>query len=228
MTFLSAQTDLMSQAVGDLANLRHSVDEAASAAVGQTTAIAPAAGDEISEMVSQVFADFGKQYHGALAQASQFHDGFATVMKAGTNAYTAAETASAAMMSSAADMGQMPSQVVGAVEGLIGSNIETNGAALANFGIAFRNSGGFLSEIGKSEIMSAQENLQVLQTGDAAVNTLPEQGIRLGAVLGQFPDGVVEEAVGSAGQFVGNGLVQAGMDLLKAGQGLENAADAVG
>src|SRR5262249_9425900 len=105
MSYMPAAPELITSAAQDLASLHSTLDQAAASMAGPTSLIAPAAPDEISGMVADVFNDVGRQTQALYAQASAFHRDFANLMHAGATAYARTEAAGATALASAEDMG---------------------------------------------------------------------------------------------------------------------------
>lgn len=82
-------------AVQDLAGIRSLLAEAAAGAAGPTTAIVPAAADQVSAAISATFGDFGREFQWLNAQAQAFHAEFVSLLNAGAGAYASTEIANA-------------------------------------------------------------------------------------------------------------------------------------
>ncbi|OBI87098.1 PE family protein [Mycobacterium asiaticum] len=95
MSFVVAETDLVSAAAGQLAGLRSSLSEAATAAAGPTTGIAAAASDEISAAIARLFGAFGQDFQAVNSQAAAFNAEFVRLLNGGAAAYVNAEIANA-------------------------------------------------------------------------------------------------------------------------------------
>ncbi|WP_156781080.1 PE family protein, partial [Mycobacterium gordonae] len=72
------------------------VDTVSTAAAGPTTAIVPAAADEVSALTATQFAAHGHLYQAVSAQAAAIHQMFVEVMTASAGSYAATEAANAA------------------------------------------------------------------------------------------------------------------------------------
>lgn len=95
MSLLIASPEHLQAAAQDLAGIRSSLVEAASSAAAPTTAVLPAAADEVSAAISAMFGDFGRQFQWASAQAQAFHAEFVRLINAGAAAYVSTELANA-------------------------------------------------------------------------------------------------------------------------------------
>jgi hypothetical protein len=94
MTFVIAAPDLVTAAAGDLENIGSTIGAANSAASGSTTALLPAAGDEVSAAIAALFGMHGKAFQALSAQAAAFHEQFVQVLNAAAGAYASTEAAS--------------------------------------------------------------------------------------------------------------------------------------
>jgi len=95
MSFVVAAPDMIQTAAEDLAGIRSVPAEAVTTFAAPTTAVAPAAGDEVSAAVAAMFGDFGKEFQSLSAHAQAFHAEFADVIDAGVGAYLSTEIATA-------------------------------------------------------------------------------------------------------------------------------------
>ncbi|OBI82095.1 PE family protein [Mycobacterium asiaticum] len=102
MSALIVQPDLVATAAGNLTSIRSTLNEAVAAAQRSTTALVPAAQDEVSNAVALLFGDFGRQYQLLSLQARQFHDQFVSSLSSGAQAYLSAEAAAEQALSNAA------------------------------------------------------------------------------------------------------------------------------
>ncbi len=74
MSFIIANTDLVSEAAGNLAHLGSTIDAVNTAAAARTTVVAAAAGDEVSAAIAAVFGAHGQSYQALSAEVTAFHD----------------------------------------------------------------------------------------------------------------------------------------------------------
>jgi hypothetical protein len=88
--------DLMTMAASDLTTIGADVNAAHLAAATHTVGLIPAAADEVSAGITQVFSRYAEDFHRLAGQASAFHDQFVGNLKAGAASYTGAEAANAA------------------------------------------------------------------------------------------------------------------------------------
>jgi hypothetical protein len=224
MGFVSADTELIGQAATDLARIRSDLDEAMTSMAGPTTALVPAARDEISAAIATVFADVGTQFQAVQAQAAQFHNSFVNLMKTSAMAYTEAEVANAAAAAvPTGHLGALPAQIGGFVEGFLGGQLQGTGDLVADIGSTLADAGKLFSNNGAALTNFANSELANLMTGGLS---LPVEGELLGASLGFGPAGFILQSLGSASQFIGNGLFQTGTSIFNAGASLIDAANA--
>ncbi len=95
MSFLIAVPDQVQAAAQDLAGIRSSLLDAATSAAAPTTAVAPAAADEVSAAISALFGNFGQEFQSVSTQAQAFHTEFVRLINAGAAAYVSTELANA-------------------------------------------------------------------------------------------------------------------------------------
>jgi PE family len=99
-------------AAADLANIGLNVEAAHKVAAAPTTAILPAAADEVSGAIAKVFAQHAANYQALAGQAAAFNDQFAQHLTAAASAYTEVEAALAALLQ------QLPANLNGFVSTL--------------------------------------------------------------------------------------------------------------
>ncbi|WP_415624043.1 PE family protein, partial [Mycobacterium intermedium] len=95
MSYVIAAPDLLSAAAADVASIGRSLSAANSAAASSTSAVAVAAGDEVSAAIAALFSSHGQQFQALSAQAATFQAEFARALSAGGAAYVTAEAAAA-------------------------------------------------------------------------------------------------------------------------------------
>src|SRR3954462_13388719 len=94
-TFLITAPEFLASASSDLSGIGEALREASAAAVPSTTGIMPAALDEVSGAIAQLFGSHAAEYQSLSAQAAQFHARFVQLLGSGGSAYAAAEAANA-------------------------------------------------------------------------------------------------------------------------------------
>jgi hypothetical protein len=85
--------DLVSAAATDLATIGSGLEAAHSAAAGPTLGLVPAAADEVSAGIAQLFSREAEEYQKTAGRAAAFHEQFARRLEAGADAFAGAEAA---------------------------------------------------------------------------------------------------------------------------------------
>jgi PE family len=96
MSFVTVNPEKLSAAAGNLASIAAALSAGNVAAAGPTTAIVPAAADEVSALTAARFALHGEQYQALSAKAVALHELLAATLGAGAGSYAATEAANAA------------------------------------------------------------------------------------------------------------------------------------
>jgi hypothetical protein len=91
MSFVIATPDLVLSAAQDLAGIRSSLAEAATAAAGPTTGVVAAAQDEVSVAIASLFGNVGQEFQALSAWAQAFHEQFVGLLNSGASAYLSTE-----------------------------------------------------------------------------------------------------------------------------------------
>jgi hypothetical protein len=95
MSFVTTQPDSLSAAAGDLQGVGADLTAHNSAAVGPTTAISPAASDEVSALTAAQFSAHAQLYQSVSAQAAAIHEMFVSTLSTSAGSYAATEAANA-------------------------------------------------------------------------------------------------------------------------------------
>jgi hypothetical protein len=95
MSYVIAAPVMMTAAVTDLATIGSTLREAHAATAAATLAVAPAAADEVSAGIAQLFSQHARDYQALAGQAAAFHEQFTQNIGAGAAAYASTEAASA-------------------------------------------------------------------------------------------------------------------------------------
>ncbi|OBI91177.1 PE family protein [Mycobacterium asiaticum] len=82
-------------AAQELAGIRTALTEVSESIAASTTAIAPAAADEISAAIARVFGEFGEEFQTISAQTRAFHAGIVDLLGSTAGAYVGTETTNA-------------------------------------------------------------------------------------------------------------------------------------
>ncbi|WP_310773507.1 PE family protein [Mycobacterium sp. Z3061] len=96
MSFVTTQPESLTASASTLQGVGCAVDTVSAAAAGPTTAIVPAAGDEVSALTAAQFAAHGHLYQAVSAQAAAIHEMFVQVLGVSAGSYAATEAANAA------------------------------------------------------------------------------------------------------------------------------------
>ena len=100
MSYLLTEPEMLAAAATDMESIGSALDTAATDVAGPTTGLAPAAEDEVSAAVARLFGAYAQEYQAVIAKAEAFHSEFTLALAAAANAYTHAETAATALLSS--------------------------------------------------------------------------------------------------------------------------------
>jgi hypothetical protein len=96
MSFVTASPEQLSAAAGNLASITASLSAGNAAAAGPTTAVVPAAADEVSAWTAARFAVHAQRYQALGARAVAIHELLAATLAAGAGSYATTEAANAA------------------------------------------------------------------------------------------------------------------------------------
>src|SRR5882757_1709700 len=98
MSYVTAAPQLMEAAATDLAAIGTTLGAAHAAAATQTRALLPAAADEVSAGIAQLFSQHADDYQKLAGQAAAFHGQFMQQLTASANSYASAEAAIASSL----------------------------------------------------------------------------------------------------------------------------------
>ncbi|MDT5022437.1 MAG: hypothetical protein QOD34_1129 [Mycobacterium sp.] len=96
MSFVSAQPAELTAAADNLQGAGWAMTSQNAAAAVPTTAVVPAAADEVSALTAAQFATHAEMYQLFSAQAAAIHQMFVSTLGAGAGSYAATEAANAA------------------------------------------------------------------------------------------------------------------------------------
>lgn len=82
-------------AARELSGIRSAIAQVSQSIASSTTAIAPAAADEVSAAIAAMFDDLGREYQALSARTQAFHAEFVKTLNSGVGAYAATEIANA-------------------------------------------------------------------------------------------------------------------------------------
>jgi hypothetical protein len=100
MSFVTIRPQMLTTAAGDLASIGSEWSAQNAAMAAPTTALMPAAADEVSALTAAQFSIHAHWYQAVSAQAEAIHDQFVAVLASSANSYAAAETVANAMTAS--------------------------------------------------------------------------------------------------------------------------------
>ena len=118
MSYVMAAPEMMAAAAADVAAIGSTLRAAHLAAAAPTVAVLPAAADEVSASVAQVFSQAAQGFQGLVGKASAFGEHFAQQLTSGGGAYAAAEAVNAASV--AFDPNSIIQGLIDAPAGLLG------------------------------------------------------------------------------------------------------------
>jgi hypothetical protein len=204
MSFLTALPEALQAAAAQLSGLGSSFESQSTSVAAPTTAIAPAAADEVSALQSQLFSTYGTLYQQISAQATAVQQQIASNLGLSSGSYSSAEATNAA------------SAAVGNAAGAdpfagITQFLTTTLGGTGTFGAsgAFSN----VANIGGGNYASAASDLLGLAGGGlldtSSQGILPDVG-GLGAGLAGFDGAALDGGAVGAGGF-GGAPVLAGM-----------------
>jgi PE family len=121
VSYLIATPEAVLAAAADVADIGSRLSEASTAAV-PTTAVAAAAGDEVSQAIAALFSSHGHQFQSLSAQMAALHQQFATSLTAASAAYAGAEAANASPLQTLLNIVNAPT------DALLGRPLIANGA----------------------------------------------------------------------------------------------------
>lgn len=96
MAFVNTQPEALTAAAGDLQGIGSAVSAQNAAVAAPTTAVAPAAADEVSALTAVLFTAHAQLYQTVSAQATAIHEMFVHTLSASAGSYAATEAANAA------------------------------------------------------------------------------------------------------------------------------------
>ncbi|MBW0019101.1 MAG: PE domain-containing protein [Mycobacterium sp.] len=128
MSSVIAAPDCIAGAANDLGAIGTALDAAHTAATAPTTAVLPAAADEVSANIAHVFSAHAQGYQELAGQAAAFHQQFVQNLTAAAGAYAGAEAANAASLRALTPAAAAVSSVGGGLSDLVNSFLSLLGA----------------------------------------------------------------------------------------------------
>jgi len=95
MSFVTTQPEALFAAAGNLHGVGEDVSAHNAAAASATTAVIPAAADEVSALTAAQFTAHAQMYQAVSAQAAAIHEVLVSTLSAGGESYAATEAANA-------------------------------------------------------------------------------------------------------------------------------------
>ena len=137
MSYVMATPELMAAAATDLAAIGSTLRAAHLAAAVPTVGVIPAAADEVSAGVAQVFSQAAQSFQGLVGKASAYGEQFAQQLTAGGGAYAAAEAVNAASV--AFDPNSILQELIDAPAGFLGvfNNLYNSASGVLKFMLSF-------------------------------------------------------------------------------------------
>ena len=96
MSYVIAAPEMIASAASDVANIGSTLNAANAAAVAPTVAVLPAAADEVSASIANLFSAHAVEYQALVGRAAAFHEQFMQNLTAGAGSYVGAEAANVA------------------------------------------------------------------------------------------------------------------------------------
>ncbi|MBV8785250.1 MAG: PE domain-containing protein [Mycobacterium sp.] len=195
MSFVTTQPEALLYAAGKLETLGSALTAESAAAAPPTTAIAPAASDEISALQAALFNAYGHLYQSIRAQATAIHEQYVHTLGTSAGSYRETEAANTAAA-------QLPSSGRSAAANALSPNAATDppgDSPLAN-----------VTDIGLGNFSSATSDLLAMAGGGLLVR--PDSMAPISAVWpAPALTGAVSPPASSAGASMGVGLGQSGL-----------------
>jgi hypothetical protein len=192
MSFVKTLPEALAAAASQLEGLGSSMAAENAAAAAPTTAIAPAASDEVSVLQAGIFSTYGQLYQTASAQAQAIHQQFVSLLGTSAGSYGATETANqvaaaSTPLSGLSSLTAAPSAAAPAAApgGGLGNALESLAQTLGN-----------------SPLSSPIANLANIQVGNWASASSDLMGMAGGGLLTALappPDGLEGGLAGLAG-----------------------------
>jgi len=98
MSYVIAHPEMMTSAASDLAAIASNVNAAHIMAAAPTTAVIPAAADEVSTSIAHLFSQHAASYQAMAGQAAAFNNQFVQHLTAGAGSYASAESTLASLL----------------------------------------------------------------------------------------------------------------------------------
>lgn len=138
MSYVMAAPEMIATAATDVAAIGSTLNAAHSTAAPATVGVIPAAADEVSTGIAQLFSQHAQDYQALAAQAAAFQQQFVQHLNASAGSYTAAEAANAAatspsVSSIASAIASMPGQFLSEFTGFFDNYVKVFETFLNSF-----------------------------------------------------------------------------------------------
>jgi hypothetical protein len=208
MSFVKTLPEALAAAASQLEGLGTSMATENAAAAGPTTALPPAASDEVSALQAGIFSTYGQLYQASSAQAQAIHQQFVNLLATSAGSY--GETEAANQVAAA-------STPLSGLGSLVGASSAATPAAAQPTGLGDILEG-LAQALGNSPLSSPIANLMNIQVGNWASAGSDLIGMAGGGLLTALPEeaaegglegglaelaGTVSPAAGGAGSLGG-------------------------
>jgi PE family len=95
VSFVTTQPEMLTATAANLQSIGSTIDAQNAAAAASTTAVVPAAADEVSALTAAQFALYAQTYQAIADHAAAIHQMFATTLGISADSYAATEAANA-------------------------------------------------------------------------------------------------------------------------------------
>ncbi|BBU23556.1 hypothetical protein MYXE_33460 [Mycobacterium xenopi] len=180
MSFVKTLPEALAAASSQLEGLGTSMAAESAAAAGPTTAIAPAASDEVSALQAGIFSTYGQLYQTASAQAQAIHQQFVNLLAASAGSYGETEAANQAVAASTPLTG---------LSSLVGASPAAAPTQATGLGDILE---GLAQALGNSPLSSPIANLLNINTGNWASAGSDLIGMAGGGLLTALPEEAAE------------------------------------
>jgi hypothetical protein len=201
MTYVFAAPEMLGSAANEIAGIGSTLRTANAAAAASTSALVPAAADEVSVAIATLFADHGRAYQALSVQAAAFHQQFVQAVAASAGAYASAEASNASPLQNA-EQGLL-NVINTPTEAALGRPLIGNGANSTTPGQP-GGAGGLLFGNGGNGYASTTAGVSGTNGGSAGLIGSGGAGGSGGPGVGGGP-GAAAGAGGNGGLLIGNG-----------------------
>jgi hypothetical protein len=148
MSFVTTVPQAIAAAATQLEGIGNSFSAESAAAAAPTTAVAPAASDEVSALQASTFSTYGQLYQTVSAEAQAIHQQFVNLLQSSSNSYQGTESANAAQAAANSASSGASSAASSAAPTTITGTISALTALLAGSPLSSNISGVGIDEVG--------------------------------------------------------------------------------